>query len=188
MALLALTHTPVEHRVYRAMLDATGQTRPRVGSFSVQHLMLLTGLKSLSAIRRGRAGLVDKFSIERQKDARAGDERRLGAVFAVFTPEEIFERRRAAGLPPYPASFRGFEENTTFGRAIERVIEHYDLSRREAQVALCCAEGLTNGEIGERLFICQQTVKFHLRNVFAKCGVKRRTELIARLFMQSVPD
>ena len=56
-----------------------------------------------------------------------------------------------------------------------------NLSRREAQVALACAEGMTNSEIGRRLSIGEQTVKFHLRNIFAKFGVRRRTELISRL-------
>jgi DNA-binding CsgD family transcriptional regulator len=57
------------------------------------------------------------------------------------------------------------------------------LSRREAQVALCCVEGLTNAEIGTRLSVTEQTVKFHLRNIFVKFKVKRRAELISRLLM-----
>lgn len=186
MSLLALSHTPVEHRLYQAMLMATDTAQPRMGSFSVRRLVLLTGLNSYSTIRRGRAGLTDKLSIERQQIVNGSDARRTGAVFIVYTPEEIFTRRRAAGLEPYPSEMQSFEAGSPFGRAIERVVERYELSRREAQIALCCAEGLTNSEIGERLFICKQTVKFHLRNVFAKCGVKRRTELISRLLMQSI--
>jgi DNA-binding CsgD family transcriptional regulator len=66
---------------------------------------------------------------------------------------------------------------------LQRVVEDKNLSRREAQVALCCAEGLTNAEIGARLLVTEQTVKFHLRNIFVKFGVKRRAELISRLLM-----
>jgi len=65
--------------------------------------------------------------------------------------------------------------------AINRIAERKDLSRREAEVALCCAEGLTNVEIGKRLYISEQTVKFHLRHIFVKYGVRRRTELISQL-------
>ncbi len=68
--------------------------------------------------------------------------------------------------------------------ALERVVNGYDLSRREAQVALCCAEGLTNAEIGDRLCITEQTVKFHMRHLFIKLGVRRRAELISRLLRQ----
>jgi DNA-binding CsgD family transcriptional regulator len=39
------------------------------------------------------------------------------------------------------------------------------------------AEGLTNPEIGQRLFMSRGTVKTHLAHVFAKVGVANRTEL-----------
>ncbi len=184
LALLALSHTLAEHRLYQAMHVETIASGKRIASFSVQRLTKLTGLNSYTTIRRARAGLAEKLSIERQRAASEGDVERLGAVYFVFTPEEIFERRRAAGLAPYPAQSQPVETSRPFGLAVERVVEHYDLSRREAQVALCCAEGLTNAEIGEKLFICKQTVKFHMRNIFAKCRVRRRTELISRLLMQ----
>jgi DNA-binding CsgD family transcriptional regulator len=64
------------------------------------------------------------------------------------------------------------------------VVERNDLSRREALVILCCALGLSNAEIGARLHISEQTVKSHLRQVFDKFGVKRRTELVSRLLTQ----
>jgi DNA-binding CsgD family transcriptional regulator len=73
--------------------------------------------------------------------------------------------------------------NYSFERAVARVAENPLLSRREGQVALYCVEGLTNAEIGRRLDVSEQTVKFHLRHVFVKFGVKRRAELISRLLM-----
>ena len=73
--------------------------------------------------------------------------------------------------------------NRSFERVIQRVVENKNLSRREAQVALCCVEGLTNAEIGLRLLVSEQTVKFHLRHIFIKFGVRRRAELISRLLL-----
>ncbi len=73
---------------------------------------------------------------------------------------------------------RGIEP---FNLAIENVVGRDDLSRREALVILCCVEGLSNGEIGERLNISEQTVKFHLRYIFDKFSVRRRTELVSNL-------
>jgi DNA-binding CsgD family transcriptional regulator len=73
--------------------------------------------------------------------------------------------------------------NGSFERAVARVAENPLLSRREAEVALCCVEGLTNAQIGNRLDVSEQTVKFHLRHVFVKFGVKRRAELISKLLM-----
>ncbi|HEY0404968.1 MAG TPA: helix-turn-helix transcriptional regulator [Pyrinomonadaceae bacterium] len=184
MALLALSHTPIEHQLYRAMLSETAALPARFGAFSARRLMILTGLHGYSTIRRGLAGLVNKLSIERQKTADDNDAQQLGAVYSIFTPEEIFTRRRAVGLAPFPKEVQAYESNRIFGIAIERVVGLHNLSRREAQVALCCAEGLTNAEIGLKLHVSEQTIKFHLRHIFVKFGVRRRAELVSRLLTQ----
>jgi LuxR family transcriptional regulator, maltose regulon positive regulatory protein len=54
------------------------------------------------------------------------------------------------------------------------------LSRRERDVLGLLAEGLSNQEIGDRLFLALDTVKGHNRRIFEKLGVRRRTEAIAR--------
>ncbi len=188
MALLALSHTPIEHQLYRAMLAETASLQTRLGAFSARRLMILTGLHGYSTVRRGLAGLVGKLSIERQKTGDEADAQQAGAVYFIYTPEEIFSRRRAAGLAPYPKEVQAYESNRIFGLAIERVVGLHNLSRREAQVALCCAEGLTNAEIGTKLHVSEQTIKFHLRHIFVKFGVRRRTELVSRLLTQGTPQ
>ena len=54
------------------------------------------------------------------------------------------------------------------------------LTRREQQVVLLVAEGLTNAEIAQQLWISPGTVRRHLENVFAKLGVHTRTATVAR--------
>ena len=49
----------------------------------------------------------------------------------------------------------------------------------ESQVATLAAEGLTNPEIGERLFISRGTVKAHLTHTYKKLGVDNRVQLAA---------
>ena len=54
------------------------------------------------------------------------------------------------------------------------------LTRREHEVVLLVAEGLTNAQIAERLWISPGTMRRHLENVFAKLGVHTRTAAVAR--------
>ncbi|CNF93205.1 response regulator containing a CheY-like receiver domain and an HTH DNA-binding domain [Mycobacterium tuberculosis] len=52
------------------------------------------------------------------------------------------------------------------------------LSAREAEVLALVAEGLTNAQIGERLYIGQATVKTHLLRIFTKLDVSDRTAAV----------
>ena len=54
------------------------------------------------------------------------------------------------------------------------------LSQRELKVLRLIAQGLSNREISERLFLAVITVKGHNRNIFRKLQVRRRTEAVAR--------
>jgi LuxR family maltose regulon positive regulatory protein len=54
------------------------------------------------------------------------------------------------------------------------------LSERELEVLQLVAEGLSNREIAERLFVALSTVKGHNRVGYGKLNVSRRTEAVAR--------
>ena len=54
------------------------------------------------------------------------------------------------------------------------------LSQRELEVLQLIAQGLSNREISERLFLALDTVKGHNRIIFGKLQVQRRTEAVAR--------
>jgi len=55
------------------------------------------------------------------------------------------------------------------------------LTRREREVVMLVAEGLTNAQIAERLWISPGTVRRHLESVFSKLGVHTRTAAVARV-------
>ena len=59
----------------------------------------------------------------------------------------------------------------------ERVDERLaSLSAREREILDLIAEGLTNKQIGERLFLAEKTVKNHVSGLLAKLGMQRRTQ------------
>ncbi|HEX6555912.1 MAG TPA: LuxR C-terminal-related transcriptional regulator [Ktedonobacteraceae bacterium] len=84
-----------------------------------------------------------------------------GKLLAVFKAEEQ-KREDTSSLPP-PA---------------QPLIE--PLSHRELEVLHLMAQGLSNQEMSERLFLALDTVKGHNRKIFGKLQVQRRTEAIAR--------
>src|SRR5688500_1499228 len=60
-----------------------------------------------------------------------------------------------------------------------------ELTEREEQVLALLAKGSSNAQIAGSLNLSESTVKFHLRNVFAKLGVTNRTEAAARYHARS---
>lgn len=76
-----------------------------------------------------------------------------------------------------------------FPRAAQKHIgprrqQHRDtqLSPREEEVLILVAEGLTNPEIATKLTVSENTVRFHLKNIFEKLRVTNRTEAAAWYF------
>lgn len=65
------------------------------------------------------------------------------------------------------------------------------LSHQEQQILFLITEGLTNRQIGERLFLAEKTIKNYVTSILLKLGVKRRTEaavFVARLANQPTSD
>jgi two-component system, NarL family, response regulator DevR len=63
-----------------------------------------------------------------------------------------------------------------------------DLTAREREVVGLLAHGLTNREIGTRMFVSESTAKFHVHNVMRKLGVRRRAEVAYAAGKLGLPD
>jgi DNA-binding CsgD family transcriptional regulator len=60
-----------------------------------------------------------------------------------------------------------------------------ELTAAERRVAALAAEGRTNREVAAALFVGERTVETHLSHIYAKLGVRSRTELAVKLVSQS---
>lgn len=145
----------------------------------------------------GRVGLAASVLRELVTDPLVG----RVAVFSLDLRPDLVSEARAAGA-------RGFISKSLDGSAIadalvavasgEEVIalgsdhdhipteldwpgKDLGLSERESQVLVLCAEGLTNREIGEVLYIGSETVKTHLARVFKKMGIRNRVQAVAHV-------
>ena len=76
---------------------------------------------------------------------------------------------------PVPRSLPTQEER------LNALIQKYELSLRETEVLNLIINGASNGEISEKLYISENTVKFHVRNILKKTGCSNRTELLTAL-------
>jgi DNA-binding NarL/FixJ family response regulator len=114
-------------------------------------------------------------------------------ILSSYSDEAQIEAARAAGALAYvvktvepvdlPAVIRSAVSGAPFAvwgaeapQHVGPVAGKVALSEREAAVLEAVARGLSNREIGRKLWISEQTVKFHLRNVYRKLGITSRTE------------
>jgi DNA-binding CsgD family transcriptional regulator len=92
-----------------------------------------------------------------------------------------YEQLTALGMQAFAERTRR-ELLATGEHVRRRIVEaRDDLTAQERQTALLARDGMSNSEIGARLFLSQHTVAYHLRKVFSKLGISSRRELAAAL-------
>ena len=102
------------------------------------------------------------------------ESRRVDAREQLRTAHEMLD---AMGMEAFAERARR-ELLATGETARKRTVETRDeLTAQEAQIARLARDGLSNPEIGARLFISPRTVQYHLRKVFTKLGISSRSQL-----------
>jgi DNA-binding CsgD family transcriptional regulator len=149
----------------RALLS-TGATAEQLYREALDHLE-----RCQMRVERARAHLLYGEWLRRENrrtDARV----QLRAAHDQFT---------SMGIEAFAERARG-ELQATGERVRKRAAEtRDDLTAQERQIARLARGGLSNAEIGARLFLSPRTVEWHLRKVFTKLGIRSRGQLAAAL-------
>ena len=88
-----------------------------------------------------------------------------------------YEQCTAMGLDAFAARAESELHATGEATGARRAASTDSLTAQEAQVARLARSGLSNPEIGVRLFISPRTVQYHLHKVFSKLGITARSQL-----------
>ncbi|OAE00621.1 response regulator transcription factor [Arthrobacter sp. OY3WO11] len=160
--------------------EAMDRVQERSPDVVVMDLAMGAGMDGIEAIRRirerNRSQAILVFTTY-DSDAdivRAVDAGAMGYLLQDAAPEEIFSAIRGAvqgkSVMSPPVASRLFQQL----RNPEEI-----LTPREAELLSLLTEGLSNRELGRRLFISEATVKTHLAHIYAKLGVETRAAAIA---------
>ena len=126
-------------------------------------------------------------------------------VFTVFDSDERIIQAVKAGAKGYLlkgakrqeifAAIRTVHEGGSLVQplVISKLFQHISgetnpLTQRELEVLSHVAEGLSNKQIGERLFISERTVKFHVSAILGKLGAQNRTDAVRLAREQGLID
>ncbi|ORL04340.1 response regulator [Prescottella equi] len=160
--------------------DAVAIAVDRTPDVVMMDLALGTGIDGVEAIRRIRAARPDQpvlvfTTYDTDADVvRALDAGAIGYLLKDSAPQDIFGAIRDA------VAGRSVLSPPVASRVLDRMRRpDQALTAREAELLSLLAEGLTNKELGKRLFISEATVKTHLAHIYAKLGVESRAAAVS---------
>ena len=171
------------------MLDRWERDAARLGNDYV--LAPVTRCRGLVAAARGAVARQWRFWKRRSRGTRRSATRSVAPARSSRSASTLRRaRQRRAAREAIEAALAGFEalgaatwverSREELGRISGRTRED-DLTAAERRVAALVAEGRTNHEVATALFLADRTVAGHLTRIYAKLGVRSRTELAAKV-------
>ena len=182
--MLAIEPQPaMAHRLHQ-LLDITAWRRPILAPPEVAAdaalAMTVTGERGRSilelALTAGRPAVTTEVVMRHLDDASVTSTARTAAVDVLGLVGTMQARDILARLAK-----RNDEVGRTAAKLSSRTGAQISLSEREVEVLSLAADGLTNRQIAERLYLSPHTVARHLANARAKLGASNRAEAAVQL-------
>ncbi|HTX18762.1 MAG TPA: response regulator transcription factor [Bacteroidota bacterium] len=104
----------------------------------------------------------------------------VGYLLKTTTPDKLLTAIREAHAGGAPMTGEVARKVLTYFQQPRQSNVFSSLSQRELDVLLALTEGHTYKSIADKLFVSVNTVRFHLRNIYAKLHVRSRTEAVAK--------
>lgn len=145
----------------RSGLDCLAALRERTPDVKV---IVLSGLEDQASID---AALATGAICYVRKDV---DSRDLAATVRIL----------ATNAPIYAAGTLGAPTPVSGSSAAVATAADVGLTRREGEIVELVQTGMSNAAMASTLFVTEQTIKFHLSNIYRKLGVSNRTQAAAR--------
>jgi DNA-binding NarL/FixJ family response regulator len=195
---------------HRLMVEGTKQALERAGGFEVVG-EAVNGVQVLPLVRRLKPELVLLDLRMPQMDGltclakikKEFPDMRV-AILSVSQDPELIQTALKRGASAYivksidpddlAAALRQALDGNVFTTAGvtedpgERAAKDAGLTDRELVIVRAVARGLSNEAISKELWVAEQTVKFHLTNIYRKLGVSNRTEAARYAFEQGLVD
>jgi DNA-binding NarL/FixJ family response regulator len=195
---------------HRLMVEGTRQALERAGGFEIVG-EAVTGVQVLPLVRRLKPELVLLDLRMPQMDGltclakiRKEFPDVKVAILSVSQDPELIQTALKRGASAYivksidPDDLAGALRQALDGNVFttagvtedpgERAAKDAGLTERELVIVRAVARGLSNEAIAKELWVAEQTVKFHLTNIYRKLGVSNRTEAARYAFEQGLVD
>ena len=195
---------------HRLMVEGTKQALQRAGDFDVVG-EAVNGVQVLPLVRRLKPGLVLLDLRMPQMDGltclakiRKEFPEMKVAILSVSQDPELIQTALKRGANAYivktidPDDLAGALRQALDGNVFttagvtedpaERAAKDLGLTERELGIVRAVARGLSNEAISKELWVAEQTVKFHLTNIYRKLGVSNRTEAARYAFEHGLAE
>jgi DNA-binding NarL/FixJ family response regulator len=160
-------------------MDGIAATQALKARWPDSQVVILTTFDDVELISAGlRAGALG-YLLKDVTAEQLADTVRVAARGDVLLQPEIASKVFATLLPTPPPSGQmqvSAASSPASSKTVSSLPYGEQLTEREHEILTMVAQGASNREIGERLFITEGTVKNHLSNILSKMGVRDRTQ------------